>query len=132
MTNENTKPFGELSKEEKMKLIEAWVDGKEIEFYCAYYEKPTWKNISYPNWYHANHYRVKCTQDFIDWDHVDEEYNYMARDKDGRAWLYVNEPHISYSQKYWVIDGSFAKASAFTSYKQNDAPWQESVVKRPL
>lgn len=51
------KPFGELSREEQIKLFEAWLDGKTIENFDD--TTGRWIKIGYPSWWANTVYRIK-------------------------------------------------------------------------
>lgn len=120
------KTFGEMNREEKLELLAAWVDGKKIEYLSSY---TGWQTCGKPSWDEAVSYRVKsAVQDYINWSHVHEDFKYMARDEDGRAYLYKGFPHRS--ETSWSFVG-YQAVGAFSSYKQGDTDWKDSLVHRP-
>lgn len=122
------KTFGELTREEQLKLFSDWLDGKEIQRFF----QGQWVNCEYSiSWSRPFIYRSIEKPDFIYWDHVNEDFKYMARDKDGKAYLYKEEPYIS--GNFWQSRTSSVKLKAdyFSSYKDNGRYWEHSLVIRP-
>lgn len=52
------KPFGELSYGAKLSLMQAWLDGMEIERWVGDGDD-YWETVSYPKWYKHTKYRIK-------------------------------------------------------------------------
>jgi hypothetical protein len=72
----------------------------------------------------------KVTKPSINWGHVRGEYNYLAQDIDGSAWLYWEEPKLG--EVGWdVALGDFALADSHVSYTPGTCDWKESLVERP-
>ena len=72
----------------------------------------------------------KVTKPSINWEHVRDEYNYLAQDIDGSAWLYWEEPKLS--ELGWAAElGDFALADSHASYTPGTCDWKETLVKRP-
>lgn len=44
----------------------------------------------------------------IDWDEVDETYNYVARDVNGEVWLYEKEP-VLFEGVWDTVDGEYER-----------------------
>lgn len=77
MKSEHTK-FGDLSRDEKIELIAAMVDGKTIEKLS---EGGKWYAIKMPLWDTESFYRiqpVKPISPSIDWDAVDSRIQYIV------------------------------------------------------
>ena len=131
------KPFGELSRDEKLALMTAWVDGKQIEYYnyrCKWAEPVDCR----PTWHHNNIYRIKPdTPDSIDWSHVSPEYKWMARNPCGLAQLFRDKPWVDPSCESWMVEEYYHNtrrgqcASVFSSYQQGTVDWKDSLVERP-
>ena len=120
------KTFGEMSREEKLELLAAWVDGKKVEYLSSY---SGWQTCEKPTWEVAVSFRVKSVvQDSINWSHVREDFKYMARDEDGRVFLYKALPYRS--ETVWSFLG-YQAAGIFSSYKRGDTDWKDSLVCRP-
>ena len=76
-------------------------------------------------------HRIKPTKPSIDWSHVSDEFNYLARDKEGLVYLYGNKPKITEYDWWFVDDVEFVSASAFKSVEIGNCDWTESLVERP-
>ena len=64
----------------------------------------------------------------IDWDHVSEDFQYLAMDADGRCWLWVTKPELF--QEQWRGCGLTTKAENFASFTPGSCDWENSLVKR--
>ena len=125
--SKQTKPFGELSRDEKLALMTAWVDGKTIQVLT--WPNETWEDITRIHWDSEASYRIKPdTPDYIDWSHVSPEYKWMARDRNSTVLLHERKPKNSGS--FWIRGGATVPARIFTSYKQGTVDWKDSLVKR--
>lgn len=128
------KPFGELSDEDKGKLLLAHHEGKEIQrrvydYPCSWY----FTTDSNPKWMPVSIYRIApepLTPDSIDWSHVAPEYNFMARDCDGRGWLFKSKPLLKADMWDAPMENTFGVAG-FASYRRGTVEWQDSLVIRP-
>ena len=76
-------------------------------------------------------HRIKPTKPSIDWSQVSDEFNYLARDKEGLVYLYGNKPKITEYDWWFVDDVEFVSASAFKSVEIGNCDWTESLVERP-
>ena len=120
------KPFGQLTRAEKLKLMAAWVDGKTIQ-----YNSPTagWRGIGQPTWLHDTEYRIAIEKDYIDWSHVSTEFNFLARDSEGVAYLCSHRPTRGAS--HWPTNGgNCIKLVGFASYKKGTVEWYDSLLAR--
>lgn len=116
--------------QEKIAVMQAYADGKEIQVRVIGYGE--WVRSVEPTWsWGGCEYRIKPeTHDYINWDHVDPMFQYMARSKSGYVWLFSEIP--SRSLDFWVSHSGHAMlASAFTSYKRGTVDWKDSLVERP-
>ena len=80
---------------------------------------------------------LKTTKPKIDWAQVSENYRYLARDADGRVFLYAIRPEITTPEwrapEWWSLDdGTCADASVFKSLEVGTCDWRDSLVERPL
>lgn len=121
------KTFGELTREEKIELVTAWIDGAEIEVFNS-----GWVQLSEPSWYKEATYRIKQTKPSINWDHVHEDYKWLTVDCAGRSYLYKKKPSI-YRTFWGPSDGSsdYCEATAIISCKPGTCDWKDSLVERP-
>jgi len=136
------KPFGELSREEKLELLTAWVDGKTIEFFSRVKEQ--WEKIAAPSWVENSQYRIALTPDSIDWSHVSPDLKYIARDLNGEVWIYNHKPKLDRSSNRWLSDADIIASNygrkilwderhgcVFSSYVRGTVYWKDSLVERP-
>ena len=65
----------------------------------------------------------------IDWDHVSEDFQYLAMDSGGNGYLCGKNPH--YDNTIWLMEAPYIPATAFTSYVPGTCDWKDSLVKRP-
>lgn len=124
------KTFGELSKEEKLALFEAWLEGAQIQIYNT--EDECFVDIVYAIWSEGVCYRIKPDlgeMPSIDWSHVHPDYKWLAVGNSGKVFLYKEKPEVA--GNYWSTDTEYAEACAFASYKRGNAAWDKSLVKRP-
>ena len=72
----------------------------------------------------------KVTKPSINWEHVQDEYKFLAQDDIGNAWLYKEEPTVD--DGYWdTALGNFALADTHASYIPGTCDWKDSLVARP-
>ena len=65
----------------------------------------------------------------IDWNHVNEVFQYLAMDADGESYLYTDKPQQGEWQ--WMSSLRLAVADHFTSFTPGTCDWRGSLVKRP-
>ena len=65
----------------------------------------------------------------IDWDHVSEDFQYLAMDSGGNGYLCGKNPH--YDNTIWLMEAPYIPATAFTSYVPGTCDWKDTLVKRP-
>lgn len=123
------KPFGELSDAEVGALFRAHLAGKSIEFYSGMAED--WRPVELPCWWHRTPYRIApepLIPDSINWEHVAPEFKWMARDEDGRAYMFREEPRLERNE--WVSSPAGSLAVSFASYRRGTVDWRDSLVRR--
>ncbi len=124
--------FGDLSKEDKLALFEAWLEGSQIQIYVA----DEWFDVLKPVWCHDYVHRIKPDEpDSIDWSQVNPKWKYMARDGDGEVVLYTIEPKFDEDCQYWNVclcSGSQDITDIVSSYVQGTVHPRDSLVKRPV
>jgi hypothetical protein len=127
------KPFGELSDAEKGALLLAHHEGKRIQFYSKVWVK--WCDcIKTPLWDDRYLYRIApepLTPESINWEHVSPEYNFMARDEKGTAYLFRVRPHICGNAWYYYADDDCRNVGSHASYRRGTVGWKDSLVIRP-
>ena len=72
----------------------------------------------------------KITKPSINWEHVRDDYNYLAQDSSGNAWLYWEEPKPG-EAGWGVARGECATANSHVSYIPGTCDWKDSLVARP-
>lgn len=75
-------------------------------------------------------YRIKETKPSIDWSQVSDEYNYLARYRDGFAYLYQRKPRLGLTSWRGSAEGGVS-VFAHKSYKPGNCHWEDSLVERP-
>lgn len=121
------KPFGQLTDAEKGALLLAHHEGKRIEMR---FDDGTWCHVG-PHWDPDYVYRIAPepkTPDSIDWSHVSDEINAIARHQNGNAACFARQPvagSLSWGGAY------VCSASLFTSYRRGTVDWRDSLVIRP-
>lgn len=122
-------PFGKLSIDERVALFRAHLEGAQIELFEASGE---WEPIDRPAWRADNCYRIAPdTPDQIDWSHVAPVWRFMARDADGRAFLWLTRPEKALCNWGDAAFSDIVSADAFASYRRGTVAWSESIVERP-
>ena len=124
------KTFGELSKKKKLKLFEAWLDGKQIQKYVT---ENNWLYVDRPGWCPHVTYRIEPEPEIkkpdVPWEVFSPQWKYFAIDKDGEMFVYAQKPEIR-------LNASWGKSHArlitdLIKINTNDCPWDQSLVKRP-
>lgn len=118
-------------------LIKAQLDGQTVQYYSNSKEGWTDFNVTLAtdigrldSAVNADIYRIKPTKPSIDWSHVSDEFNYLARDECGLFYLYGNKPKINNS--LWCsVDHNVISADAFKSLQVGNCHWKDSLVERP-
>ena len=132
------KQFKDLTRQEKLELIEAQLDGKTIEFW----DGQSWlRTLSGETlfYYSDVRYRVPKTKDeFTNWDILPPEYKWVARDKSGQVYAYPKKPTIEDNTEgdgFWHGRGTpvreLPKVDKLTCYKRGTVDWTESLIERP-
>lgn len=118
--------------EEKIKVMQAALEGKPITFISEYGINCVcngdklafdWNNYDY------NVYEEPKTKPSINWEHVSKDFNYMATDENGYTYLYIGEPDMGTG--HWFSYPSGKSAEVFSSCIPGTCDWKESLVKRP-
>jgi hypothetical protein len=66
----------------------------------------------------------------INWEHVRDEYKFLAQDVTGSAWLYIEEPALD-DGPWGAARCEFASADSHVSYTPGTCDWKDSLVARP-
>lgn len=114
---------------QKIAVMQAFAEGKNIE--CLSFNR-TWSAFQKghePVWnWDDFDYRVAETKPSINWNHVSKDFNYLAEDRDGFAFLYRSRPTASTSE--WFSE-NIHPVVGFASFKPGTCDWKDSLVVRP-
>ena len=69
------------------------------------------------------------TKPSIDWDHVSEDFQYLAMDADGESYLYTDKPQQG--ERQWTTNLPCTPAIHFVAVTPGTCGWRDSLVKRP-
>ena len=69
------------------------------------------------------------TKPSIDWNHVSEDFKYLAMDEDGECYLYTAKPRQGEWQ--WATNLPCTPAFHFASFTSGTCDWKDSLVERP-
>jgi hypothetical protein len=124
-------PFGQLTRIERALLLLAHHEGKQIE-YLAGGDGCWMEPIGRPSWTAHTVYRIAPeppTPDSINWEHVSDEVNAIARDHNFQfAYCYGKVPN----KMNWSWDGRcIGNVRCFSSYRRGTVDWKDSLVIRP-
>lgn len=119
--------------QEKIAIMQAFVDGKEIEFKTKNREV-SW-SISYdPKWDWIDFdYRIKPepppTPMNIPWEFIKPEYKWAAKDENGNICLYTERPRIDGNMwRGWFPTQLYNKAFIIDP---GTVRWKDSLQERP-
>ena len=114
-------------------LFDAWLAGR-LEWRSP--STGVWTAVPAPSGTEELRVKPEPTKDSIDWDHVSLQYAAMARDEDGKVFLFHQMPVRHHS--CWLVangkapaPGRMLPAKAFTSYQRGTCDWKDSLVLRP-
>ena len=69
------------------------------------------------------------TKPSIDWNHVSEDFKYLAMDADGKFYIYTDKP-LQGNQR-WTTNLPCTPAIHFASFTPGTCDWRDSLVERP-
>ncbi len=73
---------------------------------------------------------VKATiKPSIDWNHVSEDFQYLAMNSGGLHHLFTEEPELEEGE--WATYGLYILAEHFASFTPGTCDWKVSLVERP-
>lgn len=121
------KPFGLLTAEEQAALK---AHGGPYQWYSSF----GWTSADSPDWQPYFSYRVAPmppTKPIIDWTALDKCWRWLARDKNGRANVFISQPRLQFAAGRW--DGVEARCvdGVLSSYSPGACDWSDSLVERP-
>jgi hypothetical protein len=123
-----TTPFG-LLDEATQEALKGWKGKWEVYSYQG------WDEITIPRWSNLSTYRaipLPLTKPSINWDHVSEKWQWLAKDENGRTYLHDSKPSLSRALLSWhTKDYNASNATHFSSFSPGDCDWKDSLVQRP-
>lgn len=138
---EEYKKFGDLTRDEKLALVTAWVDGEKIEAQEPAIARDSWDTIIRPSWYDDVCYRIApkpVVKPSINWDHVVEECIALAVDAYGEFTFFADIPkkekdgYAGYGcVSSPLMFASFHPGSFMEACGNKITNWQDSLVFRP-
>lgn len=121
--------------QEKIEIMQAFVDGETIEFNLN--DGASWWSSNGSaeftwNW-EQNDYRIKQLSPLIiPWDAIKPEYKWAAKDADGSVNLYRDKPHAGITTDRWFCQLPYAFTNALLIQDPDNINWKDSLVERPL
>ena len=122
-----------MNTEEKIKIMQAFLDGEEIEVMdprnksitttYAGLQEPVW------NWWSFT-YRIKekdCTLP-VPWELIGDTWQWAAMDEDGKVHFYLDEPNAGCSEWYSDYDSVGSPLKIETPDTKH---WKKTLTKRP-
>ena len=108
------------------KTIQYRIKGEEYDFGWIKLKKNVVPDFNFQEY----EYRILIEPDSINWEHVLDEYKFMARNEDGSVSLFMYKPEIY--EDHWSDHLHWApRAEIFKTYKKGDVDWKDSLVERP-
>ena len=126
-------PFGKMTKEQKMVLLEAFADGKELEHADHRYTELNWESPAC-SFYDDRCYRVvekKYKEPIIPWKSLSKDVKWYARDEDGGCFFFNEKPDLFCFTWGVCSDSPLVYADYIAGHVPGDCPWEESLVERP-
>lgn len=137
------KRFRELTAEEKLSMIGSYLEKETIEFGRTVKGNVVWKDLPKPldisgvNFISQLYYRRKVEKPSIDWSAVGSDYNYLAIDNSGLAYLYNQKPHPEKDFNSWRCEVKDRKTNEilvrdnlFSSFSAGTCSWEDSLISR--
>ena len=129
-------PFGKMTKEQKMVLLEAFADGKELEYHYSCQSDSGWFKFDHETYgfYADCHYRIaekKYKEPIIPWKSLSKDVKWYARDKDGKCSFFNEKPVLLHSMWSFCSGIPRTQADYIVGHVTGDCPWEESLVERP-
>lgn len=129
-------PFGKMTKEQKMVLLEAFADGKELEYHYSCQPDSGWFKFDYETYgfYADCHYRIaekKYKEPIIPWKSLSKDVKWYARDEDGKCFFFNEKPDLLCFTWSACSGSPLIRADYIAGHVPGDCPWEESLVERP-
>lgn len=133
--------FGDLEKEAKLYLVEAFLDGEQVIVSTVNPNENliTSSRLIGANFQNMYYYKIIKKIPTINWDMIKKEFKYLAIDEDGGIYLYQKEPVADHSDGTWevsdyslsmvlVVEPELMTEEFFT---RGDVEWYNSLIVRP-
>lgn len=125
-----------MNTEEKIEIMQAYLRGEAIEVSFKEAKNDIWIANCEPQWNWEKYiYRIKpATKPSINWDHVNENYNYLAVDNVNGACLFNKKPMRAPGYSIWIGNAkdevSPTEATGFKSFNPGTVDWKDSLLSR--
>lgn len=128
-------PLGLLPKKTQARLRAAMDAGEVIEWFSGGRWVVRGEGFMlYPKTTYRVRPKPEPTKDSIDWSHVSDEINFVARDDSSgdSLWGYSKRPDWFNRTESWRTDnGLMVEMNAFASYKRGTCEAKDSLLVRP-
>lgn len=121
-----------MNTEEKIKVMQAFLDGEEIEVINHRNKSTTTTHTGLHeppwNWWDfAYRIKEKNYSLSIPWELIDDTWQWAAMDEDGMVYFYVDEPNEGFSE--WYSDYDYV-GSPLKIETPNPEYWEKTLTKR--
>lgn len=133
--------FDNLSKEDKLKFVEAFLDGEYVSVSTVNpNEKPTIDSrLIGANFHNIYYYKIVKKTPTINWDMIKKEFKYLAIDENGDIFLFEEEPTADFPIGSWevpdisiceklIVQPELMSDEFFT---KGEVAWYDSLIVRP-
>ena len=131
----NTIKLKDMSIAEQKALVWASHIGTPMEYWNNTSEE--WRESIFRNLSANVPYRITPEKPSINWEHVGDRWNFIARDLCGRLYLYTKRPFmIDGPFGYWEEEDTTAEnyqsitEDTYASYESGDVDWKDSLIQR--
>lgn len=133
--------FGNLSKEDKLEFVEAFLDGEYVSVSTVNpNENPIISSrLVGANFQNIYYYMITKKTPTINWDMIKKEFKYLAIDEDGDVYLYEEEPLAEIPIGSWeapsrtscerLIEQPELMSDEF--FTKGEVAWCDSLIVRP-
>ena len=106
-----------------------------VKFAAGGVDNYTWNGKSHAGYKNRSLYTYpvevikKVVKPFINWEHVRDEYKFLAQDENGNAWLYWEKP-LTGDGRWLTTRGECSEADSYASYTPGTVDWKDSLIAR--
>ncbi|WP_298983394.1 hypothetical protein [uncultured Roseibium sp.] len=117
---------------ERLGLIEAFARGEQIEIHSEGIGRG-WVPVETPIFNNpVTEYRIKPKDQMtIDWSTLEKRWKYVARDKDGCVYAYLEKPTLGNTSWHTVLMPMTQISGVVASLDPGEVNWTKSLIKRP-